>query len=157
MRCGTNRQRLDPVLGPDQFGVAKTLGPEDLDRHVTRHGIYPAFLMPTGVLWSEYVRCQMSGMHRSRSVSYSTEALDSDHARYITSRITRDAQSLATGTRYLPTDSPGPYFQPIPHERGKHLRVCLVIWICQWVHHMWVFYLAPYRVHKDPQDEPIQT
>ena len=35
MKCGVNRQRLDPVLAPDQLGVAKPLGPEDLDRCVT--------------------------------------------------------------------------------------------------------------------------
>ena len=84
---------------------------------VTRHRIYPAFLAPMGVLWSEYVRSQMSRMHRSRSVSSSTEALDSDHARYINSRIAKHAQTLATGTRSLPTDSPDPYFQP--QERGQ--------------------------------------
>ena len=39
------------------------------------------------------------------------EALDSDHARYITNRITQHARSVATGTRYLPTVSPIPYFQ----------------------------------------------
>ena len=50
------------------------------------------------------------------SVSSSTEALDLDHARYITSRITQHARSMATGTRSLPTDSPVPYFQPL--ERG---------------------------------------
>ena len=49
----------------------------------------------------------------SRSVSSSTETLDSDHARYITSRITQHARSMATGTRSLHTDSPVPYFQPI--------------------------------------------
>ena len=76
MKHGINRQRLDPVLAPDQFGVAKCLGPEDLDRHVTRHGIYPAFPAPTGAPWSEYVRSQMN---RSRSVSSSTATLDSDH------------------------------------------------------------------------------
>ena len=58
-------------------------------------------------------------MHISRSVSSSTKALDSDHARYLTSRITQHARSLTNGTRSLPTDSPGPYFQPIPHERGQ--------------------------------------
>ena len=119
MKHGINRQRLDPVLVPHQFGVAKPLGPEDLDRHVTRHRIYPAFLAPTGVPWSEYVRSQMSRMHRSRSVSSSIEALDSDHARYTTSRIAQHARFLATGTKSLPTESPGPYFQPIPHERGQ--------------------------------------
>ena len=60
MKHGVNRQRLDPVLAPDQFGVAKPLGPEDLDRHVTRHVIYPVFPAPMGAPWSEYVRSQMS-------------------------------------------------------------------------------------------------
>ena len=58
----------------------------------------------------------MSQRNRSRSVSSSTEALDSDHARYITSQIAQHARSMATGTRSLPTDSPVPYFLPI--ERG---------------------------------------
>ena len=84
-----------------------------MDRHVTRCGIYPSFLAPTGVPWSEYIRSQRN---RSRSVSSSTEALDSDHARYITSQIAQHARSMATGTRSLPTDSPVPYFQPL--ERG---------------------------------------
>ena len=107
MKCGVNRQRLDPLLAPDHFGVAKPLGPEDLDRCGTRHDIYPVFPAPMGVPWSEYVRSQMN---RSRSVSSSTEALDSDHARYITSRLAQHARSLATDTRSLPTDSPVPYF-----------------------------------------------
>ena len=113
MKCDISRQRIDPVLAPDQFSVAQPLGPEDLDRHVTRHGICPSFLAPTGVPWSEYPRLQSN---RSRSVSSSTEALDSGHARYITNRIAQHARSIATGTRSLPTDSPVPYFQPI--ERG---------------------------------------
>ena len=103
-------------MAPDQFGVAKPLGPEELDRCVTRHGIYPAFPAPAGAPWSEYVRSQMS---RSRSVSSTTEALDSDHARFITSRIAQHARSLATGTRSLPTYSPVPYFQQVPKERGQ--------------------------------------
>ena len=86
---------------------------EDLDKHVTRHDIFPSFPDPTGVPWSEYIRSQRNS---SRSVTSSTEALDSDHARYITSRITQHARSMATGTRSLPTDSPVPYFQPL--ERG---------------------------------------
>ena len=57
-----------------------------------------------------------SQRNRSRSVSSSTEALDSDHARYITSWIAQHARSMATGTRSLPTDSHVLYFQPI--ERG---------------------------------------
>ena len=80
---------------------------------MTQHGVYPSLPTPTGVPWSEYVRSQRNG---SRSVSSSTEAFDSDHARYITSRIAQHARSMATGTRSLPTDSPVPYFQPI--ERG---------------------------------------
>ena len=54
--------------------------------------------------------------NRSRSISSSTVALESDHARYITRRIAQHARSMATGTRSLPTDSPVPYFQP--NERG---------------------------------------
>ena len=113
MKHDITRQRVDPVLAPDQFSVAQPLAPEDLDRQVTRHGVYPSLPAPTGVPWSEYIRSQRN---RSRSVSSSTEALDSDHARYITSRIAQHARSMATGTRSLPTDSPVPYFQPI--ERG---------------------------------------
>ena len=90
----------------DQFGVARPLGPEDLDTCVTRHGIYPSFPVPTGVPWSKYLRSQMN---KSRSVSSSMEVLDSDHARYITSMITQHVRSMATGTRSLPTGSP--YFQ----------------------------------------------
>ena len=100
-------------MAPDQFCVAQPQGPEDLDRHVMKHGAYPSFLAPTGVPWSEYIRLQRN---RSRSVSSSTEALDSDHARYITSRIAQHARSMIAGTRSLPTNSPVPYFQPI--ERG---------------------------------------
>ena len=44
------------------------------------------------------------------------EALDSDHARYITSRIPQHARSMAPGTRSLPTDSPVPYFQLLERE-----------------------------------------
>ena len=113
MKHDISRQRIDPVLAPDQFSVALPLGPKDLDRHVARHGVYPSFPAPTGVAWSEYLRSQRN---RSRSVSSSTEALNADHARYITNWIAQHARSMATGTRSLPIDSPVPYFQPI--ERG---------------------------------------
>ena len=53
---------------------------------------------------------------KSRSVSSSTEALESDHARYVTRKIAQHARSMATSTQSLPTNSPVPYFQPI--ERG---------------------------------------
>ena len=100
-------------MTPDQFSVARLLRPEDLDRCETRHGIYPSLPAPNGVPWSEYVRSQRN---RLKSVSSSTEALGSDHARYITHRIAQHARSMATGTRLLPTNSPVPYCQPI--ERG---------------------------------------
>ena len=54
--------------------------------------------------------------NKSRSVSSSTEALESDHARYFTRKIVQHARTMATGTKSLPTDSPVPYFQPI--DRG---------------------------------------
>ena len=58
MKCTIARQRVDPVLAPDQFSVARPLRPEDLDRHVTKHGIYPSLPAPNGVPWSEYIRSQ---------------------------------------------------------------------------------------------------
>ena len=58
----------------------------------------------------------MTHRNKSRSISSSTEALESDQARYVTRKIAQHARSMATGTRSLPTNSPIPYFQPI--ERG---------------------------------------
>ena len=46
MKCDISRQRVDPVLALDQFSVAQPLGPEDLDRHVTWHGVYPSLPAP---------------------------------------------------------------------------------------------------------------
>ena len=80
---------------------------------MTIYGIYPSLPAPNGVPWSEYVRTHRN---KSRSVSSSTEALESDHARYVTRKIVQHARSMVTGTRSLPTNSPIPYFQPI--ERG---------------------------------------
>ena len=77
----------------------------------------------------------MSRMHRSWSVSSSTKALDADNARYIASRMAQHAQSLATGTGSLPTDSPGPYFQSYERRQtpeGMPGDIC----ICQWAHLM---------------------
>ena len=110
MHHDITRQWIDPVLAPAQFNVVRPLRPEDLDRQVTWHGVYLSLPAPTRVPWSEYIRSQRN---RSRSFSSSTEALDSDHARYITSRIAQHARSMATSIRSLPTDSPVPYFQPI--------------------------------------------
>ena len=39
MKHGVRRQRLDTILASGQFVVARPLGPKDLDRQVTRHGI----------------------------------------------------------------------------------------------------------------------
>ena len=58
MKHDITRQRVDPVLAPDQLGVAQLLGPEDLDRHVTQNGVYPSLPALTGVPWSEYIRSQ---------------------------------------------------------------------------------------------------
>ena len=66
---------------------------------MTHHGIYPSLPASPGVPWSAYVRSQRGG---SRSVSSSTDALDSDQARHTTQRIIQH-------TRSLPTDSPVPY------------------------------------------------
>ena len=79
---------------------------------MTCYGIYPSLPAPNGVPWSEYVRQR----NRSRSVSSSIKALDSDHARFVTHRIAQHARSMATGTRSLPANSPVPYYQPF--ERG---------------------------------------
>ena len=84
-----------------------------MDRRVTRQGIYPSLPPTIGIPWSEYVAIQRN---RPTSVSSSTEALEQDHARYVTRKIVRHARSMATGTRSLPTDSPVPTFQP--NERG---------------------------------------
>ena len=113
MRHHTGRHRVDPILAPNQFGVARPLQPEDLDTRVTRQGIYSSLPAPNGVPWSEYVRVQRN---RPSSILSSTEALESDQARYVTKRIVKHARSMVAGTRLLPTDSPIPYFQPI--ERG---------------------------------------
>ena len=56
MRGHITRCRVDPVLALDQFSVARPLRPEDLDRRVTRQGVYPSLPAPNGIPWSEYVR-----------------------------------------------------------------------------------------------------
>ena len=106
MKHDIARRRTDSVLAPDHLSVAKPLRPEDLDRHVTQHGIYPSLPASPVVPWSAYVRSQRKG---SRSVSSSTKALDSDQARHITQRIIQHARSL-------PTNSPVPYVQSTDRE-----------------------------------------
>ena len=73
---------------------------------MTCHGIYPSLPASSGVPWSAYVRSQRVG---SRSVSSSTDALDSDQARCTTQRIIQH-------TRSLPTDSPVPYIPSTDRE-----------------------------------------
>ena len=90
MKHDMARRRIDSVLASDHLSVAKPLRPEDLDRRVTQHGIYPSLPTSPGVPWSAYVRSQRNG---SRSVSSSTEALDSDQARHVTQRIIQHARS----------------------------------------------------------------
>ena len=104
MKCDMSRRRTDAIVASDHLSVAKPLRPEDLDRRVTHHGIYPSLPASPGVPWSAYVKSQRVG---SRSVSSSTEASDSDQARCTTQRIIQH-------TRSLPTDSPIPH---IPTDR----------------------------------------
>ena len=93
MRHYIVRHRVDPVLAPDQFSVARHLRPEDLDRRVTRQGVYPLLPAPNGIPWSEYVRTHRI---RPQSISSSTEALESDRARYVTRTMAQHARSMAT-------------------------------------------------------------
>ena len=92
----------------DHLQVANPIRPEDLDRCVTRHGIYPSIPASQGIPWSTYVRSQKVSS-RSRSISSSTEALDSDQARQTTRRILQH-------TRSLPTSSPESQIQLIGRE-----------------------------------------
>ena len=73
---------------------------------MTCHGIYPSLPASPGVPWSAYERSQRVG---SRSVSSSTDALDSDQAREITQRIIQH-------TMPLPNDSPVPYIPSADRE-----------------------------------------
>ena len=98
MRHGKSKKPRDS----DHLGVAKPIRPEDLDRRVTRHGIYPSLPASQVVPWSTYMKTQRSQRVSSRSVSSSTEALDSEQARMTTQRILQH-------TRSLPNNSPVPY------------------------------------------------
>ena len=102
MKHDKSRKRMDA----DHLGVANPIRPEDLDRCVTHHGIYPSLPASRGVPWSTYVRSQRVS---SRSISSSTEALDSDQARQTTQRIIQH-------TRSLPTNSPVPHISTTDRE-----------------------------------------
>ena len=105
MRHGKSKKPRDS----DHLGVAKPIRPEDLDRCVTQHGIYPSLPTSQGVPWSTYMKTQRSQRVSSRSVSSSTEALDSEQARMTTQRILQH-------TRSLPNNSPVPYVSMTDRE-----------------------------------------
>ena len=83
MKRDKSRKRMDS----DHLCVANPIRPEDLDRHVTQQGVYPSLPASCGIPWSAYVRSQRSERVSSRSVSSSTEALDSDQARHTTRKF----------------------------------------------------------------------
>ena len=83
MKHDKSRKRMDS----DHLHVANPIRPEDLDRCVIQQGVYPSLPVSPGVPWSANVRSQRSQRVSSRSVSSSTEALDSDQARQTTRRI----------------------------------------------------------------------
>ena len=105
IKRGKARNQMDS----DHLRVANHIRPEDLDRHVTQHGIYPSLPTSQGVPWSTYVKSQRSQRVSSRSISSSTEALDSDQARQTTQRILQH-------TRSLPTNSPVLYVSMTDRE-----------------------------------------
>ena len=102
MKHDKSRKRTDS----DHLHVVNPIRPEDLDRHVTHQGVYPLLPASHGVPWSAYVRSQRVG---SRSVSLSTDALDSDQVRQTTQRILQH-------TRSLPTNSPVPHILSTDRE-----------------------------------------
>ena len=100
------RDKSGKRMDSDHLQVVNPNRPKDLDRHVTRQGVYPSLPASRGVPWSAYVRSQRVS---SRSVSSSTEALDSDQARQTTRRILQH-------TRSLPTNSPVPHILTTDRE-----------------------------------------
>ena len=76
--------------------------------------MYPSLPAPNGIPWSEYMKTYSN---KPQSISSSTEALESDHARFVTRMIAQHARTMATHTRSLPTDSPIPF---LPIER-RHM------------------------------------
>ena len=102
MKPDKSRKRTDS----DHLHVANPIRPEDLDRCITHQDVYPLLPASLGAPWSAYVRSQRVG---SRSVSSSTDALDSDQARQTTQRILQH-------TRSLPTNSAVPYMPSTDRE-----------------------------------------
>ena len=89
----------------EHLGVSNPIGLENLNRRVTRPDIYPSIPTSHSVPWNTYVRSQKVSP-RSRSMSSSTEAVDSNPARQTTRRNLQH-------TRSLPTRSPEPQIQII--------------------------------------------
>ena len=116
MKRDMSIRRTDSVVTPDHLHVANPVRPEDLDRRVTHHGVCPLLSASHGIPWSAYVRSLRVG---SRSVSSSTDALDSDQMRQTTQRILQHIRSL-------PTNSPVPHIQSTDRE---YRSVALVIGI----------------------------
>ena len=81
---------------------------------MTRQGVYLSLPAHNGIPWNEYMKTYSN---KPRSISSSTEALESDHARFVTRMIAQHARTMATHTRSLPTDSPIPF---LPIER-RHM------------------------------------
>ena len=105
MKRGKPRKQMES----DHLRVANPIRPEDLDRCVTRHGIYPSLPASQGVPSSTYMKSKRSQRVSSRSITSSTEALDSDQARLTTQRILQHKKSL-------PTNSPVPYVSMTDRE-----------------------------------------
>ena len=153
MRHHIARCRVDPVLAPDQFSVARPLRPEDLDRRVTRQGVYPSLPAPNGIPWSEYVRTYGN---KPQSISSSMEALESDHARFVTRTIAQYARTMATHTRSLPTDSPVP-FLPIErrHMSEGSLRVSHLMGFLLITQSILVVLITTLRSQKQIECQPL--
>ena len=71
MRRGKSKKPRDL----EHIGVANPIRPEDLDRRVTRHGIYPSLPASQGVPCSPYMKTKRSQKVSSRSISSSTEGI----------------------------------------------------------------------------------
>ena len=75
------------LKGEGQLGVAE-VDPHELDVRKTRHGKYQALGAPTGLTWKQHVsKKQDRHSPSSQFISSSTEAMDSDEAQRVTTKI----------------------------------------------------------------------
>ena len=75
------------LKGEGQLGVAE-VDPHELDVRKTRHGKYQALGAPTGLTWKQHVsKKQDRHSPSSQFISSSTEAMDSDEAHRVTTKI----------------------------------------------------------------------